>query len=270
MKSGHTSKTIIVIIVLIVAFVMLSNRFQAQPEEGFPSFADKVCDVAGIEILGDILTYEYFDPEASEVITTSTYVNALLEEAEYLRHIGAVLLEIDSFGGLPVASQEIVETIQNRVSIPVVVRIRSAADSGAYWVASAADRIFASELSEIGSIGVTQSYVDESEANRLQGFTFNELNTAKFKDTGHPAKPLNEEEKALIQRDLDIMHEFFVRAVAKNRNLSVERGSDLADGSVMLGRMAKEVGLIDEIGGEKEVKQYLGQILNIQEPVICW
>jgi protease-4 len=79
---------------------------------------------------------------------------------------------------------------------------------------------------------------------------------------------LTQEEKALIMRDLAIMHKNFISLVATNRNLSVDRVTQMADGSSMLGEMALKNGLIDEIGGMNEALVYLKEQLAI-DPVIC-
>lgn len=269
MKAQKTIKLIVVAILLVAALIIIFDKFLPSSEAEALAFSDPTCNVAGIEIYGDILTREAPEYEGADIVTTSWYVTSLLEEAEFTPHIQAIILEIDSYGGSPVAAQEIVDSINYTVTIPVVAYVREAADSAAYWIASAADIIFASELSELGSISVTQSYIDESRLNQLQGYTFNELNTGKFKDTGNPEKPLTLEERAMLQRDLDIVHEYLVQSIAENRGMDIEEVKKLADGSVMLGKMAQESGLIDEIGGYYEVLDYLTQI-GIPEPAVCW
>jgi len=257
--------TIPVILVLVGVFVVA--YFLLYKDTSSP-FSYRDCNVAGIIFHGDL--YTYYDSETQEISDAASAEDLvyLIELAESLDNIKAILLEIDSYGGSPVAAEEVSNTL-NLVTKPTVAQIREAGDSAAYWVASAADYIFASALSEVGSIGITQSYLDESRFNQKEGFTFNKLSTGKFKDLGNPEKELTAEERALVERDLNIMYEAFVKTVAENRNLDKEKVMALADGSVMLGEMAKENGLIDQIGGINEVKNYLGEIIGA-EPVICW
>jgi protease-4 len=151
---------------------------------------------------------------------------------------------------------------------PTVAVIREGGVSGAYLVASAADKIYASELSDVGSIGVTMSYLDYSQQNKEEGIIYQQLSSGKFKDTGDPNKELTAEEKELYMRDIEILREAFVRKVAENRGLAIEKVEELADGSTMLGRAAKENGLIDEIGDIYDAQDWLGKELNI-EPEIC-
>lgn len=228
------------------------------------------CNVAGVALHGTLQTYAYFDPEAEIVddIAASEDIVYSIDLAEDEPDVKAILLEIDSYGGTPVAGEEVANAVK-RATKPVVVQIREAGLSAAYWAASAGDIIFASELSDIGSIGVTQSYVDESKVNEEQGYTFNELNTGKFKDILNSQKPLTAEERKLLERDLKITHEAFVKAVSENRNTDVSSVRALADGSSMLGIMALENGLIDKIGGFDEVETYLAELIG-EEPEICW
>lgn len=231
------------------------------------AYYDDSCTVAGINVHGDIMTY-LSEAEYAEDNVSADDILAQLEEAEDNQNIKAVILEIDSYGGMPVAAEE----ISNRISSmekPVVAVIRSGGASAAYWVASATDRIFASELSDIGSIGVTMSYVDESKINEMDGYTWNSLSTGKFKDSGSDQKPLTAEERALFERDIKLTFEKFIATIAENRGLSVEKVRTLADGSTMMGKQALANGLIDEIGFMPEAEKYLKSILAV-EPVVCW
>lgn len=85
----------------------------------------------------------------------------------------------------------------------------------------------------------------------------------------NPDKSLTFEERTIIERDLKIMHEDFIKAVAENRNLDIEKVRNLADGSTMLGQMALENGLIDKIGGMYEAKQYLAELIG-EDAELCW
>ena len=274
MQKVKIIKYILIVVVVFGALITISDEIQYRLGVGDfadsdNSFAMKGCNVAGISLHGDI--YTYYDPESQNMdnVVTSEDIVYLLETAETTPNIEAIILEIDSYGGSPVASREIVDTIKNFVTIPVIVQIREAGLSGAYWVASASDYIFASEISDVGSIGVTQSYLDESGYNIREGFTYNSLNTGKFKDILDPQKPLTWEEKQLLQRDLDIVYEAFVKDVAENRGIELSEIEKLADGSSMLGQMALEKGLIDEVGGYYEVQDYIYNKLGI-DPVVCW
>ena len=230
-------------------------------------------NVALIKIQGEIVTYGtvLVDSESSETIsediasseTIVGYINQV-EEDDYME---AIIVEIDSYGGSPVASEEIMNALK-RAAKPTVAVIREGGVSGAYLIASGADIIFASEVSELGGIGVTMSYLDYSQQNKQEGIIYQQLSLGKFKDTGDPDKDLTAEEKELLMRDIKILHEVFVRNVAENRGLDIEKVEKLADGSTMLGIAAKENGLIDEIGDIYDAQDWIENKLGI-EPEIC-
>lgn len=254
--------------VLLLGTDVLGGKTEAEawsPEIG--------CNVVGIAVRGAI-TVSPLSLTAEDCLYGCPAVTASDDVIEYLRTAGedtsikAILLDVDSPGGEPVASEEIARAVRD-TGKPSVAWVRQTAASGAYWVASAAGKIVASANSDVGSIGVSMSYLDNVDMNDEQGLHFNSLSTGKYKDMGSPDQILTEEEIALIERDLFVTHENFVAAIAANRNLSYETVAALADGSTMLGKMALENGLIDMIGGQKEAYDILREAIG-EEPVICW
>jgi len=246
------------------------SSYEEDYEDAFSeSGSGEECNVAGITIHGDIYTYNNsFDSQNLDVVSSED-ISYQLEYAQDKENIELIILEIDTYGGIPVAAEEIGHTLQRYVEKPVIALIRSAGLSAGYWVASASDVIFASALSDVGSIGVTQSYLDNSLYNQREGHIYNSLSTGKFKDIGDPNKALTFEEKALIQRDLNIINNIFIKTVARNREISESKVRALADGSSLLGEAALKAGLIDKIGGYYDVLDYIKEEMDI-EPVVCW
>jgi len=232
------------------------------------SFSYEGCNVAGVIMQGPVETYNPDTSGLGDIIASSEEIIFSIDIAEAENDVKAILLEVNSFGGIPAAAHEIEDALR-RTNKPTVVHIREAGLSAAYLAATGGDIIFASELSDVGSIGVTQSYVDESKLNEKEGYTYNQLSTGKFKDILDPDKPLTWEERQLLERDLQVVHEAFVKTVAENRSLDIDTVKELADGSSMLGTMALENGLIDRIGGFYEVEDYLAGLIG-EEPIICW
>lgn len=231
------------------------------------------CNVLGIELRGDVVTYvspKDKDEEGNNTVdeTSSEDIIYLIDQANTDDNIKAIILEVDSYGGSAVAAEEINQALQS-TDKPTVAFVRSAAASAAYWAASGADTIFASPLSDIGSIGVTMSYLDNTKKNAKDGLTYNSLSTGKFKDYGNPDKILTEDEKKLIMRDLNITHDIFINTISKNRSLPIEKVKSLADGSSMPGQMALENGLIDRIGDIYDVEIYLKDKLG-EDIKACW
>lgn len=230
-------------------------------------FSGEDCNVAGIDLHGEVVT---FDEGGFEdlVVASSEDIMTVISDADEAENIKGIMIEIDSYGGNPVAGQEIANALK-QAEKPVVALIRGAGTSAAYWVATGADAIVASDLSDVGGIGVTMSYLDSSGHNSKEGYVYNDLRSASFKDYGDPDKPLTEAERALLMRDVTITHEAFVKAVAENRKLPVNEVKKLADGSSMMGEMALKAKLIDRIGSYEEAKDYLKEKID-EDPNICW
>ena len=185
-----------------------------------------------------------------------------IHEAEKDDKIKAILLDIDSPGGTPVGSVEIAEAVRNAKK-PTVAVIHEMGTSGAYWVASAADTIFANRLSTIGSIGVRSSYLEF--AGLMDGYnvTYRRLIAGEYKDIMSPYKKMTLDEQRKVQERLDRLHEIFINSVAQNRGLDVEHVYKIADGYFYFGDDAKELGLIDFIGSTEDAKKHIETELNI-------
>lgn len=230
------------------------------------------CSVTGIELYGTLVTYipnhNENDTSFNYDIVSSQNVVPIIKQANEDENIKAVVVEVESGGGVPLAGEEIANAIKSSKK-PVIALIRSTGGSSSYWAISSADKIFASLNSSVGAIGITGSYLTSTEKNKKDGYTYEELNSGKFKDSGSADKPLTEEERALFLRDIHIMYNNFIEAVAENRHIPIEKVRSFSDGSTVLGDRAKELGLIDEIGGLAEVERYLEEAIG-EKAVICW
>jgi protease-4 len=182
--------------------------------------------------------------------------------------IKAVILAIDSFGGDAVAGEEVANALKE-LGKPSVAVVRAVGASAAYWAATGADKIYASKLSDVGSIGVTSSYLDESVKNKKEGYTYNEISSAKYKNLGDPARPLSAEERALLQVDINKAHKVFVQAVVANRRLELSAVEKLANGLTYLGEDALTYGLIDGIGDVQAATKFLEEQIGAPAQV-CW
>lgn len=231
------------------------------------------CNVYGINIHGDIVTYhsnEAYNDSGSLVWdqTSADDVIFSVQNAEADEAVKAIIVEIDSAGGSLVGGEEMMLALK-QAKKPVVAFIRDLGASSGYLASVGADTIFASKFSDVGSIGVTMSYLQETEKNTKDGLTYIDLSSGKFKDSGSPNRELSAEEKEIFMRDVKINHEHFVNLVAENRKLDLAKVRKLADGSTLTGESAKKEGLIDEIGTYSDVKEFLAKKLG--EPVsVCW
>ena len=187
-----------------------------------------------------------------------------IEDANEDRSIKGILLDINSPGGTVVASRQIADAVKKSEK-PVVAFINEIGTSGGYWIASASDKIIADPLSITGSIGVIAAYLEFSELFEKYGVTYESLKSGKYKDIASPFKRLTEEERNVLQKKLDIIHERFIEAVAENRKLSKESVKELATGIYFLGEEAKDLGLIDILGSKELAININTELANVTE-----
>lgn len=231
------------------------------------------CNVLANSLTGFMETYTLpeetnYDGSILADVSSSDYIVSAIQAGEADPAIKAHLLEIDSGGGYPVAGEEIAQALRTAKK-PNVVVIRQLGASAAYMAAAASDYIFASRYADVGGIGLTASYVDQAEKNKEDGLTYNSLSTGKYKDLFNTDKTLTDEERAIIERDLKIGLDIFIKDVAQDRKLAEEKVRALADGSTLLGVAAKDQGLIDAIGGLPEAKEFLKKKIG-EEVEVCW
>ncbi|OYT30853.1 signal peptide peptidase SppA [Candidatus Woesearchaeota archaeon ex4484_78] len=247
--------SILLTIFFIIFFIGILSMF-ITPE------TIKEGNIAVIGIKGLITTGD--NSPLSSIGTKSQDIVDLIEKANKENKIKAILLDIDSGGGAPVASYEIADAVK-KSNKTVIAVIREIGASGAYWIASAADKIFANKMSITGSIGVRASKIEIAGLMKDYNITYRRLVAGKYKDIGTPFKEMTPKEQEMYQKLIDELHEIFIKAVAENRNMPEEKVKELANGFVFLGIDAKKLGLIDEIGGKKEALDYLKKELKLEK-----
>lgn len=201
-----------------------------------------------------------------KVITTSKDIIRNIERFQRDESIKAIVLRIDSPGGMVGPTQEIWEKVKEvKRSKKIYASIESIGASGAYYIASAADYIIANPGSLVGSIGVVMEFPDVTELMKKLGFRMNVVKSGRFKDTGSPFRKMSDEEKKLLQDVIDDVYQQFLEAVIKERGLKEDRIKGIADGRILTGRMAKAYGLIDDIGGMEKLKDKIKKDLNAKK-----
>jgi protease-4 len=220
-------------------------------------------NTAIISIDGEITADQSSQLFGSQSAASTDIVN-LLKNAQNDPNVKAVILEINSPGGSPVATDEISQAVKdlNNHNITTVSWIREEGASGAYWIATSSQHIIADRMSIVGSIGVYGSYIEWYGLMKDYNVTYQRLVSGEYKDTGVPYRPLSSAEEYMIQSKLDKLHEYFISSVAENRNMSVEDVRKLATGEIYLGTEAIDNGLIDELGGKQQAIDYLEKKLN--------
>lgn len=233
------------------------------------STSEKDCNVYAEKIHGMLDSYTL--PEGSENagdITGSDIIVRNIESAAKDHKVKGVLIDIDSTGGYGVAADEIAKALK-ALNKPSVAVIRGYGDSAAYWAATGADIIFASPISDVGSIGITSSYLENAKYNNKEGYTYQQLSLGKYKDMGDPDKPLTDEEKQIMMKQLVHNYNYFVETVAANRKIPVEEVKKLATGESFTGTEALQLKLIDQLGGLPEATAWLKTQIGTQ-PEYCW
>ena len=128
----------------------------------------------------------------------------------------------------------------------------SLAASGGYYIASAADKIVANPGTITGSIGVIMEFIQLQELLGKIGVGLEVLTSGEFKDIGSPHRKMTEKDRELLRTIINDIQEQFVDAVAKGRDLSVEKVREIADGRILTGAKAKELGLVDVLGNFRD------------------
>jgi protease IV len=179
--------------------------------------------------------------------------------------IKAVVLRIDSPGGGVASSQEVYEEVKRTRAGGklVVASLGSVAASGGYYVACAADRIFANAGTLTGSIGVIVQLANAEELLRKVGVAATVITSGPFKDSGNPTRALRPEERQVFQALVDDVYQQFVEAVSQGRQIPLVEARQLADGRIYTGRQAKELRLIDELGTLQDVIAYTATTIGI-------
>ena len=199
---------------------------------------------------------------------SSKEIARLLEKIKKSKRIKALVLEINSPGGRPLPCKEIAEAIKS-VGKPTVAWIREAAASGGYWIASATDAIVADRLSILGSIGVASIRPDFSEFLKKLGIDVDTVASGIHKLFGLPFKPLSsqekEEDRKSRQEDIRIIQQIFLEAIKEKRGLKEEVVKEISSGKTYLGQEAKNLGLIDELGGKEKALEIAAEKANITD-----
>lgn len=196
-------------------------------------------------------------------ITDSQRGIALLKKYNEDSAIKAILIRINSPGGLPGSAQALYYEINKiRENKPVAVYVENCCASAAYHIAAAADCIVTTPAALVGSIG---TYMEIANIKGLLDdwkVRMNYVQSGKFKTMGSITKELNDEERNLLQMVSDDSYQQFIGEVALSRTLDVAKHQEWADGKVFTGQQAHALGLVDELGGQQTALDYLKKILK--------
>lgn len=181
--------------------------------------------------------------------------------------VKAIVVRIDSPGGGVAPSQEIynaVKRVRKEKNMAVVASMGTVAASGGYYIAVATDRILANPGTLTGSIGVIMQLANFQELLEKVGVKNVVVKSGKFKDIGSPFRPMQDEDRKLLQSVMNDVHRQFIEVVAEGRSLDLSEVELLADGRVFTGQQAKSILLVDDIGDLHDAIKLAGELGGIE------
>jgi len=219
---------------LLAVFALVYFTAKTQQKSSFSGFGDKI---AVVDLEGVILSPKDVVEQLRKFADDSS--------------VKAIVIHVNSPGGGAAASEEIYREVLRVRDVKkkrIVASIETVGASGAYYVSSATNKIFADNASIVGSIGVIAEWYNYEELMKWAKLKAIVLKAGEFKDTGSPVREMTPAERAYMQGLIDNMHDQFIQSVAAGRRMKVEQIRPLADGKVWTGEQAKPLNLIDQIG----------------------
>jgi protease IV len=241
--------------VLAVFTLVYLTLHTGERTSSFSSFGDKI---GVVDLEGVIITPKIVVPQLKKFADDDS--------------IKAIVLHVNSPGGGVAASEEIyreVKRIRDEKKKRIVASIESVGASGAYYISSATNKIYADKGSVVGSIGVIAEWVNYGDLLHWAKLKDVTLKAGEFKDTGSPTRDLTPAEKEYLQSLIDDMHTQFIQAVADGRKVKAEDIRAIANGKVWTGGQALGLKLIDQEGDfEAAVKDTAKSVGIKGEPVL--
>ena len=183
--------------------------------------------------------------------------------------IKAVVLRINSPGGSAYGSEQIWKAVSVvKSKKPIVVSMGDYAASGGYYIACNTDRIFAQPTTLTGSIGIFGIFPNIGGLTDKLGIKFDNVKTNKYSDFGATYRPMNTEERTILQRYINNGYELFTKRCAEGRNMNIDSLKAIAEGRIYSGTDAMRLGLVDEMGGLEEAITFAAKKANISDYTI--
>ncbi|MFT5170708.1 MAG: protease-4 [Candidatus Marinamargulisbacteria bacterium] len=199
--------------------------------------------------------------------TSSDEIIDQLNAFEEDPRVKALIIRVNSPGGTVGASQELYNAVRRfkaNKKIPVIVSIADVGASGAYYMALAADTIFANPGSMVGSIGVMMNSFSIAELSEKVGIKFHTYKSGPYKDILSNYREPSKQEEEMINTMIQNVHQQFVRALIESRNMAPEKAQSIANGSLYSGEQALKKNLVDRLGGFQEALEYAAESAGIK------
>ena len=263
----NTRKQKWIILILTVLFICaITAGFLPEMKENAKLSPSKDY-IAVIRIDGAI----YGGPQSDSVFTASTgaaseQIMYEMEQARKDNRVKAVLLRINSPGGSTGATQEIAEEMDKIKSSgkPIIISMRDMCASAGYWLASKGDYVFANPATLTGSIGVYMDYTNMEELMNKLGIKNQKIKSGAHKDILSMYRPMTEEETSMIQKMVDDIYFQFIKTVADGRHMELEKVKSFADGRILTGQQAMDLGMVDAMGNYYDALNYAAGRVGIE------
>ena len=237
-----------------------------EPRAGKPDYEVKngvaVINVSGVISKRMSLIHEISPGSGTSVEMIKKNIKAAMEDAA----VKSIALNVDSPGGSVDGVPELSDYIFGlRGKKKITAYADGQMDSAAYWIGSAAEKIYSTKSSEVGSIGVYSVMTDWSVANHNEGVKREVIKAGRHKATGHPDKPMTAEDRQVVQDEVNEYYRLFTDAVARNRGMAPEDIEKVATGKVFIGSQALDAGLIDGIMDIDSVLEGSEDAMRVEE-----
>ena len=205
--------------------------------------------------------------ELHGVIEDATEVLGTLYKQAADSSVAAIVLRIDSPGGAVGPSEEIYNAVKRLKSEkPIVVSMGSVAASGGLYSALGASRILCQPGTQTGSIGVVMQVPNFTNIADKVGFTMVTVKSGALKDVGNPFRPMSDSDRAFLEGTAAKVHNAFIKAVSEGRSIPEEKVRQFADGRVIIGSEAKELGLVDDFGDVYDAAREALKLAKVELP----
>ena len=198
----------------------------------------------------------------------------MVDQIEKLRkdkEVKAVVFRINSGGGSAYASEQIWKAISSlKEEKPVVVSMGDMAASGSYYIACNADRIVAQPTTLTGSIGIFGIFPNMEGTSKKIGVYTDEVKTHEFADFGNITRPVSAREREMLQAYIEKGYDLFLTRCAEGRNMPKDSMALYAEGRVWTGNQAKEIGLVDELGGVEKAIEIAAELANLGKSYVIF
>jgi protease-4 len=242
---------------VIAVFTLVALSFGGSDQQSFSGFGSKI---AVVELNGVIFSPKQIVPQLKKFADDDS--------------VKAIIIHVNSPGGGVAASEEIyreVKRIRDEKKKRIVASIETVGASGAYYVASATNKIYADKGSVVGSIGVIAEWVNYGELLKWAKLNAITMKAGEFKDTGSPTREMTPAEREYMQGLIDNMHTQFIQAVAEGRHAKESDIRAIANGKVWTGEQALSMKMVDQLTDFEGAVKDTARAVNISgEPNLVW